>query len=143
MLREIKEEDLPAVLAIERLCFSMPWSEASFLSELYSPRSIGLLAETNNRIAGYICVSYFEEEAQLLDLAVHPEFRRCGVGRMLLNSVLGDVKKTGCKNIFLEVRKSNSDSIRFYEKAGFSQTGERKNYYINPVENAVIMRLEL
>lgn len=121
----------------------MPWSEASFLSELYSPRSIALLAEIKNKVVGYICINYFEEEAQLLDLAVHPDFRRCGIGQMLLNSAIGDVKKTGCKNIFLEVRESNSDSIRFYEKAGFSQTGERKNYYIKPVENAVIMRLEL
>lgn len=137
------EPDLPSVLDIERLCFSMPWSEASFLSELYSPRSIVMLAEINGKVVGYICVSHFEEEAQLLNLAVHPDFRKSGTGRALLSSALYRLKENGCKNIFLEVRESNSTSIKFYEKSGFRQSGNRKNYYIKPVENAVIMRLEL
>lgn len=136
-------EDIPEVESIERLSFSMPWSKTSFRSEIYSRYSITRIAVLNGVIVGYICARHVADECHLLNLAVHPDYRRRGIAKMLLDNVIQELKKEGCRFFYLEVRSSNYAARKLYEKFGFNMVGIRKGYYVNPVEDAVIMMREI
>lgn len=136
-------DDIPEIVSIERLSFSTPWSETSFRSEIYSRYSITRVAELNGIIVGYVCVKHVADECHLLDLAVHPDYRRRGIARALLNDVIQELKIKGCRFFYLEVRTSNYAARKLYEKFGFNMVGVRKGYYVNPAEDAVIMMMEL
>lgn len=141
-IRLMTPEDVPAAVEIERLSFSTPWSELSFYKEIYNPRSLCLVAETEERIAGYICLSKIFDECHILNLAVHPLKRRQGIGSSLIREALGSDFVSSCRYIYLEVRASNIEARRLYEKFGFRVVGIRRAYYINPIEDAFIMMLE-
>lgn len=142
-IREMYPDDIPEVVSIERLSFSMPWSEASFRSEIYSRYSVTRVAELNGVIVGYICVKHVADECHLLNLAVHPDYRRRGIARVLLDNVIQELRIEGCRFFYLEVRSSNYAARKLYEKFGFNMVGVRKEYYVNPAEDAVIMMMEL
>lgn len=93
-------------------------------------------AKTNGKTVGIICILKTPDTVDLLDIAVHPDLRRQGIGRALCDAVL-------CKQTLLEVRASNTDAIEFYKKLGFEQISVRKNYYSAPTEDALIFRREL
>ncbi|VAX33466.1 Ribosomal-protein-S18p-alanine acetyltransferase [hydrothermal vent metagenome] len=135
--------DIPEVAAIERESFSTPWTEASFFSEINSPASICRVALSGDSLIGYICASCILDEGHILNLAVRPDYRRKGIGRRLVLSVLKELRTCGCKKIFLEVRASNTDAIKLYESAGFRMLGLMRGYYFLPKEDAVIMGLQL
>jgi ribosomal-protein-alanine N-acetyltransferase len=140
---DVLAEDLPSVLEIERESFTTPWSETSFYNELKNPRSIVKAARKEGRIVGYACVSRTLDEGHILDLAVHPGFRRRGVAKMLVSRAIEELGKEGCRFIFLEVRVSNEPAARLYGKLGFERIGIRKNYYTLPEEDGVLMCLKL
>lgn len=142
-IREMYPDDIPEIVSIERLSFSTPWSETSFRSEIYSRYSVTRVAELNGVIAGYICVRHVADECHLLDLAVHPDYRRRGIARALLDDVIQELRIEGCRFFYLEVRSSNYAARKLYEKFGFNMVGVRKGYYVNPSEDAVIMMMEL
>ncbi|WP_333653400.1 ribosomal protein S18-alanine N-acetyltransferase [Dissulfurispira sp.] len=142
-IREMYPDDIPEIVSIERLSFSTPWSETSFRSEIYSRYSVTRVAELNGVIVGYICVKHVADECHLLDLAVHPDYRRRGIARALLNDVIQELRIEGCRFFCLEVRSSNYAAMKLYEKFGFNMVGVRKGYYVNPAEDAVIMMMEL
>ncbi|BCB95839.1 ribosomal-protein-alanine acetyltransferase [Dissulfurispira thermophila] len=142
-IREMYIEDIPEVVSIERLSFSMPWSETSFRSEIYSRYSITRVAELNGIVVGYICVKHVADECHLLNLAVHPDYRRRGIAKVLLDNMIRELKIEGCRFFYLEVRASNYAARRLYEGVGFNMVGIRKGYYVNPVEDAIIMMKEL
>jgi ribosomal-protein-alanine N-acetyltransferase len=141
-IRLMEPSDVPEVVEIERLSFSTPWSELSFYKEIYNPRSLCLVAETEEGISGYICMSRVIDECHILNLAVHPLKRRQGIATMLLKAALDSEYADLCRYIYLEVRASNRAARRLYEKFGFRTVGIRRNYYLNPVEDAIIMMLE-
>jgi ribosomal-protein-alanine N-acetyltransferase len=143
VIRDMQPEDVPDVACIERSSFSMPWSENSFYTEVYGRYSIARVAVIRDRIVGYIIARLILDEGHLLDLAVHSESRRRGIARMLLEDVIRGLKINSCRAFYLEVRASNSAARQFYEKGAFTVIGTRKNYYINPVEDACILMLEL
>ena len=93
-------------------------------------------------IAGYGCIQLAADEGDLLSVAVRKELRGAGIGASLLDALLAEAAQKGARRIFLEVRESNVPAIRMYERAGFQQVGIRKNYYTDPVENALLMRWE-
>jgi ribosomal-protein-alanine N-acetyltransferase len=136
-------EDLPSVLEIERMSFTTPWSEISFFNELKNPRSIVRAARKAGRIIGYVCANRVLDEGHILDLAVHPEFRRLGIASALVSRVIEDLRSECCRFIFLEVRASNGSAAELYRKFGFEETGIRKNYYISPEEDGLMMVLRL
>ncbi len=142
-IREMYPDDIPEIVSIERLSFSTPWSETSFRSEIYSRYSVTRVAELNGVIVGYICVKHVADECHLLNLAVHPDYRRRGIARALLDNVIQELRIEGCRFFYLEVRSSNYAARKLYEKFGFNMVGVRKGYYINPAEDAVIMMMEL
>lgn len=131
--------DIPEVLNIERASFTTPWSEASFFSEIQSKNSIAKIAELNGVVVAYICIKHIEDECHILNLAVHPDYRRCGIAKALLSNIIQELSEEECKFFYLEVRASNYAARRLYEKFGFKTVGIRKRYYINPTEDAVIM----
>jgi ribosomal-protein-alanine N-acetyltransferase len=143
LIRDMRISDIPEIMNIEQISFSIPWSENSFISEIQNHYSYSRVAVLGDTIIGYICASLVIDEGHILNLAVHPEFRRCGIATHLFKVILDELKTTCCNKIFLEVRFSNESARKFYVKHGFGISGVRKNYYALPREDAVIMMLEL
>jgi ribosomal-protein-alanine N-acetyltransferase len=137
------KEDVDKIMAIEVRSFSTPWSALSFYSEIYNKNSINKVALIDETVCGYICVRCIQEECHLLNLAVHPDYRRRGIASLLLQSVLSQIKERGCRFVFLEVRASNIGAQKMYEKFGFTSIGIRKKYYINPEEDGIVMMKEI
>lgn len=142
-IRSMKEEDVPSVVAIERTSFSLPWSETSFLKEIRKDRSIARVAVVDGTVAGYICAESVMDEGHILNLGVHTAYRRRGIAASLVKHVIEELKSRGCRFLYLEVRASNSAARRLYAGFGFAIVGIRKNYYLAPNEDGVIMMLEI
>ena len=127
---------------MEKICFHDPWSENSVASELKNPLSLWLVALDGETVAGYVGSQSVEGEADMMNVAVHPEYRRRGIARMLINELTDALAKQGVHSLALEVRSSNAPAIALYEQLGFFQVGRRPNYYRNPKEDALILRKE-
>ena len=135
------EEDLAAVTAIEAQSFSVPWSRAAFESTLRCPTVTPFVYRKQGMTVGYAICSTVFEMAELYNIAVASEHRGEGIGAKLLEKVICHTKQLGAENLFLEVRRSNESARRLYEKKGFVFDSVRKNYYKNPVEDAILMHL--
>lgn len=142
-IRDMKESDIPYVVEIENNSFSTPWSSHSFLKEIYKPYSISRVATLDQKIVGYICVEMIIDEAHILNLAVHPDYRKMGIGSYLVSTMLRELHSRGCRYVYLEVRASNTAAIRLYESFVFKVVGIRKHYYTFPDEDAYVMMLDL
>lgn len=99
--------------------------------------------ESSREILGYVCFWVVFEELRMMNLAVAPHVRQRGVGRWLLQHALSMGVEQGARRGLLEVRASNDAALALYARAGFSRSGTRRKYYINPVEDAVLMEVEL
>jgi len=141
-----RECDLPEILAIERPSFPTPWSWNLFAQELSARTSHLLVArlalEKERPLVGYVCWSSVAGETHLLNLAVHPDGRRTGIGRRLLQLVLDDARAGLTEAVYLEVRETNVAAAHLYRSAGFVQVGCRRDYY-GRGKNAVVMALRL
>ena len=138
-IEEMTPEDVPEVAALERQVFSLPWSEAGFLSSLRSPDALYLTARQEGRIVGYCGFLQSFDEADVMNVAVAPEFRNAGIGQRMLRELMLRGRTRGILRYTLEVRQSNATAIHLYEKLGFVSVGIRKDFYEKPVESAVIM----
>ena len=130
------------IAELEKLCFSDPWSENSVASELDNKLAFWLVATEGDCVAGYIGSQTVMDETDMMNVAVHPDFRRKGIAEALVNDLVANLKMMGSHCLTLEVRASNTPAITLYEKLGFSEIGRRKNYYRNPREDALILRKE-
>ena len=142
MIVRMNECHVKAVADLEKICFSDPWSENSVASELKNKLALWLVAEEEGRVAGYIGSQTCGDESDVMNVAVHPDFRRRGMAEALVNALVAELKAMDSHCLTLEVRASNVPAIALYEKLGFSEIGRRKNYYRNPKEDALIMRKE-
>jgi len=129
----LENKDIQAVVEIENLSFPAPKNEAFFKSD----RNKYLVAKEGEKVVGYIGTEEISGETHIINMAVHPENRKQGIGKSLLEAVLND-KDT----FFLEVRVSNLPAQKIYEKYGFEKVSVRKNYYEDNSEDAYIMRRE-
>lgn len=127
------------ITLLEKECFSVPWSEEALKTELDNGFARFLVAFYDGEIAGYIGAHNILGEVYITNVAVFKRFRRKGVGKRLLASLTELVAQEDADFITLEVRKSNSSAISLYENAGFQAVGERKSFYENPREDAVLM----
>lgn len=133
------QKDVKAIAEIERLCFSTPWSEEGIREELTNENARFFVFEKQGETVGYMGMHIVLDECYIANIAVLPSHRREGIGQKLLSYGESLAKKESCSFITLEVRVSNSGAIGLYEKNGFERMGERKNFYSDPTENALIM----
>ena len=138
LYREMKIEDVPKIAALERACFSDPWSEQMLLDGIASPFFLGFVAEEAGEPIGYAFGSAVYGNAELMILAVAVEHRRRGIGKKLLALLEDGARKRSAKSLSLEVRVSNVAAMSLYERCGFLKTYVRTKYYADG-EDAVIM----
>ena len=134
-------EDLDEVLDIEVQAFTTPWSRNSFLYELLeNERAIYLTAKNEfDRVMGYVGMWVVFDEGHITNLAIHPQFRRCGVARRLMLELIAVAKGKKVRYLTLEVRRTNSAAQELYQKLGFVHMGMRRKYYLDNNEDALIM----
>ena len=139
---KMEADHVAQVAQLEALCFSDPWSETSVASELTNPLSYWLVSLENDRVTGYVGSQTVVGETDMMNIAVHPDFRRKGIAEALVIALVEELKKQESRCLTLEVRASNESAQKLYEKLGFSQIGRRPKYYRNPREDALILRKE-
>ena len=142
MIETMKPSHVAQIAQLEKICFSDPWSERSIASELDNQLAFWLVATEGETVAGYIGSQTVIDETDMMNVAVHPDFRRKGIAEALVNTLVENLQKMGSHCLTLEVRASNAPAIALYEKLGFAEIGRRKNYYRNPREDALILRKE-
>lgn len=133
---------VPSVAALEKLCFSAPWSENSIASELDNELSLWLVALDGEQVLGYVGSQCVMDEADMMNLAVAPQARRYGLGRSLVLALVDALRIRGIRSLTLEVRASNEAAKALYAGLGFSEVGRRPKYYFDPIEDALILRKE-
>ena len=136
-------DHLDEVAALERACFSNPWSRDMLAEELENDLAAFLVAlDEQGAVAGYAGLQVILDEGTITDIAVRPDCRRRGVAGKLLQVFLDFAQGSGLAFLTLEVRASNYDAIALYGSRGFRSVGRRKNYYEHPPEDAIIMTRE-
>lgn len=130
------------VAAIERACFSEPWSEAAFRSELTNPQALTLVALRQDRVAGFVNLAFAADTADINTVAVDGAFRRQGIGTQLLLAAEAWLEGQ-VSAYFLEVRQSNAPAIALYQSLGYRQVGVRPRYYHKPDEDGLLMRKDI
>ena len=132
---------VPAIAALEQVCFSDPWSEAAIAPELDNPLSLWLTAEgADGAVLGYVGSQRVPPEADMMNIAVAPDARRQGIAEALVQALVQALDARGVTSLTLEVRVSNLPARALYKKLGFVQAGLRRNYYFHPKEDACILR---
>lgn len=139
-IREMQLDDLDQVMVIENENFSSPWTETGFFTFLIRQDALFLVAEEEKKILGYCGVVMVPDEGDITNVAVAKERQNQGIGKMLVEELVKKSREAGVTQLYLEVRKSNERAIHVYEKMGFVQNGLRKDYYEDPVEDAVLMK---
>ena len=132
-----------AVAHLEQVCFHDPWSLNAITTEVSNPLSLWIVALDEDRVVGYIGSQSVIDQADMMNIAVDPDYRRRGIAERLVAELETELKDRGVKGLLLEVRVSNDPARRLYEKLGFIAVGRRPGYYSRPKEDALIMRKEL
>jgi len=144
VIAEAVEADIPRILEIEREAIMPPWTHGALLSEVYGEDSYFAKAADKDRsqLQGFVILRRMGDEGELLQIAVDKASRRCGLADSLMRAAIDFAENNLLSTIFLEVRKSNSAAIGLYEKHGFTPARTRKDYYSDPIEDALVMRRE-
>ena len=138
-IRRLALDDLDDVEAIEKRAYGTPWSRSMFASELAKPASICLGAFEGDRLVGYVINSRYVDAWHVMNVAVSPSHQRRGIATQLLEHLFELTRDDERRGYTLEVRMSNADAIRLYEKLGFERRGIRRGYYTDNREDALIM----
>ena len=140
-IREMKEDDLPQVLALQRSLAFQDWNEKQFAAEIKAAYALCVVYEgsgtSGNEILGYAIFHLLGPDSELLSIAVNSARQRMGIGKMLLEAGLGKLDFTSGDKMFLEVREGNDKARRFYERNGFTEYSRRDRYYSDG-ENAIL-----
>lgn len=138
--RKSRPDDAPGICALENEYFSDPWSERDICSTIATEGGMCYSAiDENGSIIAYVIARLIAPEAEIYRVAVRQDKRRRGIGYRLLDYGIKSERGRGLESVFLEVRESNVPARNLYRAHGFCEIGERKNYYHNPTENAIIM----
>ena len=133
------EKHVEQLDALEKECFSMPWTRDFLISQLPDDRHIFIVAAEGEKVLGYVGMMYVLDEGYISNVAVAPEHRRQGIADALIKELLTRCKALGLAFATLEVRAGNAPAMALYDKHGFSPVGRRKNYYDFPKEDAILM----
>ena len=132
---------LDGVCALENACFAHPWSRQSLQESLENDNALFFTATENGEVIGYIGMNFVIDEGYIYNVAVDERYRGRGVGSALIRNLVTHCQKENFAFLTLEVRESNTAARSLYSHFGFIKVGERKNYYFDPTENAVLMTL--
>ncbi len=138
----LNEKMLPALVALEKECFSVPWTEGMFVGELDNPAAVYRVIRERGELVAYMGMWLVFDEGQITNVAVSPVHRRKGLASWLIETFISIGKEAGLSCLTLEVRAGNFGAIALYEGFGFQQVGRRKNYYEGK-EDALLMTLFL
>ena len=142
-IRKMSLDDVPDVVQLDQISFSLPWPERSFRYELTdNPASRCWVAEVDGRVIGMIVGWMLVDEMHIATIATHPDYRKQGIASRLLSHVLLQSIDEGARTSFLEVRESNLAAQEMYRKFGYEKTGRRRRYYRDNDEDAVLMVLK-
>lgn len=136
---ELKNEDVLMVAEIEKECFSKPWSEKAIKAVINNDLSYFVVAKVGNEVVGYGGMYSVMGEGYIYNIAVKRKYRKFGIGTNIVNELVNYSKIKSLNFLSLEVRKSNSPAINLYSNCGFEYVGNRKNFYTDPIEDAIIM----
>ena len=137
-IRRLEEKDIPSVALIERLCFDEPWSENS-LKLLLEEKNAGFVFEIDGVVAAYGGIVTVLDEGQITNIATHPDYRRRGFAKLIMDAIDNFSSKNGIVYLSLEVREKNMAARSLYNSCGWSEAGVRKNFYSKPLDNAIVM----
>ena len=140
---KMTEKHVAQVAELEKICFgSAAWSEKSIASELNNALSLWIVAVEDEKVLGYVGSQTVMGETDMMNVAVHPDYRKQGIASGLITELIGALKKRESHCLTLEVRASNEPAKNLYKMLDFEEIGIRKNYYRNPREDALILRKE-
>lgn len=142
-IRDAAAADVPGIAALERECFSLPWTEEIVSSQLTGGGKVMLAAELDGALAGYMGLQYVLDEGYVSNVCTAPEFRRRGVASALIDEMIRRARELELSFLSLEVRASNEAAISLYAGKGFVSVGVRQGYYEKPAEDAIIMNLNI
>lgn len=136
-------EAIPGAAELEKLCFSQPWSAKSLELLTNEGIGVGMVCRKDGIICAYGGMLVAVDEGQITNIATHPDFRRMGYGRAIVESLIKYAKNNNLDSISLEVRESNRAAIELYSSLGFKVEGKRKDFYTKPTEAALVMVLRI
>ena len=153
IIEHMLTDDVPAVMAVDRLCFPTPWSENAYRSEMGNVSAYYLVARLpvrrfegdagrEGRVVGFAGGWIVMDEAHITTLGVHPDYRRHGIGEQLFMVLLEEARARGVRRATLEVRESNRSAQSLYAKYGFVPIARRRRYYSDTDEDAIVMWVE-
>lgn len=138
----MEQAHVESVAKLEKICFNDPWSVNSIRNELDNPLSLWLVAVDASKVVGYVGSQSVLGWADMMNLAVAPEYRKQGIARKLITVLIEKLKENEVSCLTLEVRVSNLAAVTLYNSMGFVEVGRRPGYYHNPKEDALILRKE-
>lgn len=140
IIRLAEKKDIEALAELDDICFAIPWNRSAFEYEINENlKAIYLVAELDDRIIGYVGVWVILDEGHITNIAVHPDFRNKGLGKLLLSNLFEITDRKGVERYTLEVRDSNDAALSLYSKFKFKQEGKRLKYYEDTGEDALIL----
>ncbi|MDO4473990.1 MAG: ribosomal protein S18-alanine N-acetyltransferase [Eubacteriales bacterium] len=142
-IRKMRREDVAEVAELEKKIFPDAWSENAILETWKQRQTMLLIALEDRKIIGYLILYFVLEDGEIARIAVADEYRRKGVAGKMLRELALLCRENGVNRLMLDVRESNEPAKAFYVRQGFEVDGIRKDYYTNPVENAVLMSVPL
>ena len=141
-IRRARPDDAPAIAGLEALCFDDPWGVKDIFSYICRDSGMCFCAVDDSGVIGYVLGQIIPPEAEIYRIAVSPQRRQRGIGYRLLSFALKTERGRGLETTFLEVRSKNAPARALYRAHGFKEVSVRKNYYKNPVDDAIIMVLD-
>jgi [ribosomal protein S18]-alanine N-acetyltransferase len=142
-IRWLIRRDLPEVLQIESRSFEFPWTEEEFTTCLRNRNCIGMVAEKDSNVAGYMIYELHKQRLHILNFAVRPEMRRIGAGSAMIDKLIGKLSADRRSRIMLEVRESNLEAQLFFRHNGFRCIDILKKFYDDTTEDAYLMQFHL
>jgi ribosomal-protein-alanine N-acetyltransferase len=142
-IRWMIRRDMPEVLNIEQGSFEFPWSEEDFIRCLRQRNCIGMVAEHESRIVGFMIYELHKNQLHILNFAVRPDYRRRSVGRQMGSKLIGKLSQQRRNRITLEVRETNLAAQIFFRRLGFRATSVLRDFYDDTTEDAYVMHYRL
>ena len=140
---KLTAESIPGAAELEKLCFAEPWSAASLELLTKEGIGVGMVCRKDGIVCAYGGMLVAVDEGQITNIATHPDFRRMGYGRAVVEALIKYAKNERLDSVSLEVRESNKAAIALYTDLGFKVEGKRKDFYKKPTESALVMVLRI